>query len=79
MKEELLLRERFSASRTVPETQKLHYFRPISNSVVEVKLFSDNTHSRLERVTRAQLHSSLLLVVMWLYSMMGMVGLDAQW
>ena len=78
--EELLLRDRFSASRTVPGTQKPHYFRPILNTVVEVKRFSDSTHSCLERVTCAQaMVPPQFTVFMWLCSMICMDGLDAQW
>eukprot|EP00731_Ephydatia_muelleri_P003574 Em0001g3574a len=39
-REASLLEERLKASRTVPGTQKLHSFVPLSNNTVEVKSFS---------------------------------------
>ena len=45
-----LLDGRLARSRTVPGTQKLHCFIPISPNTLEVKLFSSSTVSRRERV-----------------------------
>ena len=45
-----LLDGRLARSRTVPGTQKLHCFIPISPNTLEVKLFSSSTVSRREKV-----------------------------
>ena len=52
-REASLLEERLKASRTVPGTQKLHSFVPLSNNTVEVKSFSNSGQSRIEKVALA--------------------------
>ena len=44
-KELELLEARFSQSKTIPGTHKFHCFKPISNSQIEVKLYSSSTES----------------------------------
>ena len=45
-----LLEERMQKARTVPGTQRLHCFIPLSTETVEVRQFSTSTISRVERV-----------------------------
>ena len=50
-REKSSLERRFQLSRTIPGTRKLHSFAPVSNSTVEVRLYSSSDASRKERVT----------------------------
>ena len=45
------LEERFSRTRTIPGTRKLHSFVPVSKDRIEVKPFSTSTTSKEERVS----------------------------
>ena len=45
-----ILEDRLSRSRTVPGTQKLHCFIPVSTNTVEVKLYSSSVVPRREKV-----------------------------
>ena len=60
--EERLL-NRFAAAKTIPETQKLHFFQPLTNNTSEVKQFS----TRHVRVTRKQEVESLPAVSIYGY------------
>ena len=46
-----MLEPRFTASRTIPGTRKLHCFIPCSMETVQVRTFSRSDISKLERVT----------------------------
>lgn len=54
-----LLEAHHERCRTVPGTQKVHSVIPISSTVVEVKLFSSSTVSRIERGLLGQSVASL--------------------
>ena len=54
MREQRSLEHRFQLSHTIPGTRKLHSFVPISDSTVEVKLYSASDVSRKERVALAK-------------------------
>lgn len=45
-----LLKDRFEEARTIPGTQKLHSFIPVSKEVVTVRFFSSSPVERQERV-----------------------------
>lgn len=49
-KEEKFLMKRFSMTKTIAGTQKLHQFKPISKTSLEVKEISNATESRVENV-----------------------------
>ena len=49
--EEKNIEERFAKSRTIPGTQKLHSFIPVSKDRITVKAFSSSTLSKEERVS----------------------------
>ena len=53
-REQSSLERHFQLSRTIPGTRKLHSFVPISDSTVEVRLYSASDASRRERVTLAK-------------------------
>ena len=49
--EERFLNSRFAAAKTIPETQKLHFFQPLTKNTLEVKQFdfiacTGNTEAR---------------------------------
>ena len=50
-REEILLKERFLKSRTIPGTRKLHSFIPLTRNKVSTKVYSLSTTSKEERVT----------------------------
>ena len=50
--EEIFLEERLKISRTIPGTQKLHCFIPLSNAKILTKIFSNSSVAKEERVTR---------------------------
>ena len=56
VRERSSMERRFQLSRTIPGTTKLHTFVPISNSTVEVRLYSASDAFRQERVTLAKNH-----------------------
>ena len=49
--EEIFLEERLKISRTIPGTQKLHCFIPLSNAKILTKMFSNSSVAKEERVT----------------------------
>lgn len=49
--QEIFLRERFQQSRTIPGTQKLHCFIPITQNKLHAKVFSNSSTMKEERVT----------------------------
>ena len=53
-REELLLKERFEISRTIPGTRKLHSFIPVTRNKVCTKVYSSSSTSKEERVTVQQ-------------------------
>lgn len=55
--ESALLEERMKRARTVPGTQKLHSFVPLSTEAVEVRRFSASPICRHERVLHKDAHS----------------------
>src|SRR5215469_7951086 len=51
-KEQILLEERFNIACTIPGTQKLHSFVPISQSELKVKFVSNSTDDNIVRVCK---------------------------
>ena len=45
------LEPRFSNCRTIPGTQRLHSFKPVSENTLEVRIFSCDATARREKVT----------------------------
>jgi len=52
---EAFLHDRFQMSRTIPGTQKLHCFIPISKSTISTKVYSNSDTQKVERVTLSEL------------------------
>ncbi len=54
--EATLLKDRFQNARTIPGTQKLHSFKPISRNCIEVREFSSSSTTRAY-ITEYSAHS----------------------
>ena len=52
--EEIFLHDRFQQSRTIPGTQKLHCFIPLTNNMLHTKVFSYSSTPKEERVTLSE-------------------------
>ncbi|CAJ1061238.1 uncharacterized protein LOC119727986 [Xyrichtys novacula] len=57
--ESQILKDRFEVARTIPGTQKLHYFCPISKERVRVKTFSSSDEYRDEHISLTPAVSSV--------------------
>ena len=53
------LKERFKDTRTIPGTQKLHYFCPLSKEKLTIRTFSSSAEDRQERVSLPQESSNV--------------------
>ena len=51
LQEEVFLEERLKISRTIPGTQKLHCFIPLSNTKILTKTFSNSSVAKEEKAT----------------------------
>ena len=49
--ESTILKERFSNAKTIPGTQKLHCFKPLSTNELQVQDYSSSSVSRIEKIT----------------------------
>ena len=53
-REEIFLHDRFQQSRTIPGTQKLHCFIPLTKNKLHTKMFSYSSTPKEERVTLSE-------------------------